>query len=61
MIANQDNRRIHIFTRNLKNGLLTAIGKSIPVCSLVNVIFIMHKGHIALKQQYLQYKTVYNS
>lgn len=39
LIANQDTNRINIFTRDLKNGLLTATGKSIPVCSPVNVIF----------------------
>ena len=39
LIANQDTNRINIFTRDVKNGLLTATGKSIPVCSPVNVIF----------------------
>ena len=39
LIANQDTNRINIFTRDLKTGLLTATGKSIPVCSPVNVIF----------------------
>ena len=39
LIANQDTNRINIFTRDLENGLLTATGKSIPVCSPVNVIF----------------------
>ena len=39
LIANQDTNRINIFTRDLKNGFLTATGKSIPVCSPVNVLF----------------------
>ncbi len=39
LIANQDTNRINIFARDLKTGLLTATGKSIPVCSPVNVIF----------------------
>lgn len=39
LIANQDTNRINIFTRNLKNGMLSATGKSIPVCSPANVIF----------------------
>jgi len=39
LIANQDTNRINIFDRDLKSGLLTATGKSIPVCSPVNVIF----------------------
>jgi 6-phosphogluconolactonase len=39
LIANQDTNRINIFTRDPETGLLTATGKSIPVCSPVNVIF----------------------
>lgn len=39
LIANQDTNRINIFTRDLNSGLLTATGKSIPVCSPVNVVF----------------------
>ncbi|WP_028121506.1 lactonase family protein [Epilithonimonas tenax] len=39
LIANQDTNRINIFTRDLKNGFLTTTGKSIPVCSPVNVLF----------------------
>ncbi len=39
LIANQDTNRINIFDRDLKSGVLTKTGKSIPVCSPVNVIF----------------------
>lgn len=39
LIANQDTNRINIFDRDLKSGLLSATGKSIPVCNPVNVIF----------------------
>ncbi len=39
LIANQDTNRINIFDRDLKSGELTKTGKSIPVCSPVNVIF----------------------